>query len=522
MYRLSLSWCSETTDCYNCTTGSWYTGGISACHWCPAVNSVGGICVTKGDPRSCLIGLTCASPPDCIRTIAEFKGYEAPPAKAVILFIFIAIILIAAFVSCLWCCFAIWDKRRLAALKSRVESRRAQTAAAAAESNNRSIQPGSSMQLSSLPVSAAFRNSTSSINQTGNVVVTSSPSGSSVSVSTKKKRTGELQETLLESKNDSSSDAESVGGGQSRRYAVRMNERGVAEVMLVDPVSAVSPETTQAARTGVAPIPFPPTLPPLPRKQALLRQCGKIGLGMAILGTFIALLVACLLFPHMPQYSMCNKQIQWGTILTNMKNFDAAVDVDLQVSVWNPNRFIMNLKKVDARVLYHTDVVGTGSVYDVTFPAGSIDDFIVTVAFSPSITSAANMLRDHLAGQLLLDVLLDIDASVLLGRFAHPLLQLNTSYVIEGIDAEGEASRLYCKCKDPNVGEIDTTTTITITSIEDAFTQPAQLTRVVPRIGAGVQQHTTIMNTRATMRLSPAVDLPENGEQLTLTETQLH
>lgn len=91
------------------------------------------------------------------------------------------------------------------------------------------------------------------------------------------------------------------------------------------------------------------------------------------------------------------------------------------------------------------------SISDIGFPPGSIKDFILTVAFAPSATSAVSMLRDHLKGQLLLDVLFDIDTSILLKGFASPLVQLNTTYVYEQVDAEGEPQREFCKCQDPDV-----------------------------------------------------------------------
>ena len=81
---------------------------------------------------------------------------------------------------------------------------------------------------------------------------------------------------------------------------------------------------------------------------------------MSLLAVAIAILVACLLFPHMPLYSMCNKDIQWGSILTNMQNAAVSVDVDLHVAVWNPNRFHLQLNTVTARILYSKDVVGVG------------------------------------------------------------------------------------------------------------------------------------------------------------------
>jgi hypothetical protein len=137
-----------------------------------------------------------------------------------------------------------------------------------------------------------------------------------------------------------------------------------------------------------------------------------------------------------------------------MRNFQAAVNVDLLLSVWNPNRFHLVLNRIDCRILYGQDIVGTGSQYNVSFRAGRINDFILTVDFAPSVVSAAHMLADHLKGSLMLDVLFDIDTSILVSDFASPLYRVNTSYVYESIDAEGQAEieeeRKYCKCVDPD------------------------------------------------------------------------
>lgn len=411
--------------------------------------AAGGTCNAYGSISGCAIGQTCASPPDCIRTDAEFRGYDGPPAKAVVLFIFIALVLMSSFVCCLWCCFSVWDKRRMAKLKHRIEQRKAQQQAAAGAASAAATRGGRDVQLSSLPVSAAFRGPSSN-----DPSVSSSIPRATVTVTTvKKKRSGapgDLQESLLDegkTSSDAANSAADSADASGRRYAVRLNAQGEAEVTLVqDP--ELSPTSAFVAS---APITFPPPLPPLSRKGALLRSAAKGGLVMALLATVVVLIVACLMYPHVPSYSMCNKDIQWGSILTNMQNLALTVDVDLHVAVWNPNRFHMQINHVAARILYVQDVVGTGSFSDIGFPPGSIKDFILTVAFAPSATSAVNMLRDHLKGQLLLDVLFDIDTSILLKGFASPLVQLNTTYVYEQIDAEGEPQREFCKCQDPDV-----------------------------------------------------------------------
>lgn len=90
------------------------------------------------------------------------------------------------------------------------------------------------------------------------------------------------------------------------------------------------------------------------------------------------------------------------------------------------------------------------SVRNISFNSGSIDDFLLTVHFSP-LVSAKSMLSDHLRGELLLDVLFDLDTSVLVRNVDQPVFKLNTTYVFESIDAEGEAQRDYCKCQNPNL-----------------------------------------------------------------------
>lgn len=502
---------------------------------CWYVYLAGGTCNAYGSVSGCLVGESCASPADCIRTAGEFHGYQPPPAKAVtstphtraqswlgrldrermsrlplsdwlkrrlcscacvhlqvILFVFLALVLMSAFVCCLWCCFSVWDKRRMAALKARIDARRNAASGRSADGDDDRRQ----LQLSSLPVSASFRSggggaSTSASSR--DVAVSSSIPRATVTVtSVKKKREGtggasELQESLLEGKSadDSSGDGDAPAVGGGRRYAVRLNDEGVAEVALLSSAATSSPTSSYLARAAATPLPFPPPLPPLSRTQSLVRNAAKLGLVMSLLATAVMLIVACLLFPHVPQYSLCNKDIQWGSILTNLKDFQVRVDVDLHVAVWNSNRFHVNIQQLGARILYGQDIVGVGGVRDVGFSAGMINDFILPVAFAPSVVAATSMLRDHLRGQLLLDVVFDIETSVLLDQLARPLLRLNTSHVFEDIDAEGPEERQYCKCKDPNVNAMQ------------------------PRIGIRVQQQSQdVMRKRVNLlaRIAPSPD----------------
>lgn len=55
------------------------------------------------------------------------------------------------------------------------------------------------------------------------------------------------------------------------------------------------------------------------------------------------------------------------------------------------------------------------------------------------------MYNAHKAKQLLLDVVLDLKSTVLVR--GNQLLNVNTSYVVSSVDAEGPDDFKYCKCK---------------------------------------------------------------------------
>jgi len=105
----------------------------------------------------------------------------------------------------------------------------------------------------------------------------------------------------------------------------------------------------------------------------------------------------------------------------------------------------------------------------------------------------------------------DIDAAVLIGNFKNPALALNTSYVMEDIDAEGEASREYCKCQDPDVNAQRTTTSGLAAVLADSLA-------LVPRIGSKVQPQVVLrprinVRTTFTTQQDEEITLPQRNTQ---------
>lgn len=300
----------------------------------------------------CLYGSTCSSPSDCIRSSAEFEGYEAPPTKAVLIFLTITLAIIGVFICCLWGCLAMWDRRRLAALKARVKRRASETDENSRRHSRTASSQTRTMQLAMMPVSASFRDDNT---RTGGYD-DEEQKQPRVTITTTKKKTiasinggeSQLADSLLDAEHKSSTSSDE---SHAPRFNVSIRADGTTEVaQVVSPSTAVAP----------SPLPFPPPLPPLSHKKQCIRSGAKFCTAMSCLGAIVVLIIACLMYPHMPKYSVCNKEIEWGSIFRNMVHFSPLVDVDLHLSVYNPNRFHLLLNEVDARILYGTDIVGTG------------------------------------------------------------------------------------------------------------------------------------------------------------------
>ncbi len=174
-------------------------------------------------------------------------------------------------------------------------------------------------------------------------------------------------------------------------------------------------------------------------------RCCCISTVIAIL-CFIGL--GIYLFPQTPEYSICSKRIDWTSVLgTLAKQRQVGADIEMLVSIYNPNRFTLKIEHIEGVLLYHNNGIGSGTANQLEFPAGSVVDFLLPTHLAADLSIAAAMYDEHLKDTLLLDVRLRLSTSVWL--FNRPLGNFNTSYTIQDVSPEHGASRQYCKCKDP-------------------------------------------------------------------------
>lgn len=426
--------CSLVTDCYNCST-------ITGCHWCPDQ-----ACHAYGSLYGCAIGETCASPLTCIRTEPEFKAYAKPPVKAVVGTLFVGVALIVGLTLALLGIFYMWDKRRKSQWQLKQQQQRDRI---------RSLNQLSTIHQTSHSLELTSTHSFSSRHPAAQ------PTTVTISTTSTKpnKTSNELTQNLLEGAETSSNVPTTTTTSQTSlidaspsRIAVELPSRvteGQSSSSLSSTASSMPRIVVRSSSAADVDEPILPDLPPLSKKAKIARGCLKWGFPVLLLGLLIAFIIALLMFPHTPEYSLCNRNIQWSTILSNLATkLTLAADVDLQFSIYNPNRFSIHLSHVGAKVLYQEQVVATSHAYNTTLQAGSIVDVIVTANFAPSTFLAYSMLQDHLQSKLMLDVFLDLDSDVLIRD--KSVYALNTTFVYHDLDADSAADRQYCKCVDPD------------------------------------------------------------------------
>ncbi len=63
-----------------------------------------------------------------------------------------------------------------------------------------------------------------------------------------------------------------------------------------------------------------------------------------------------------PGYSLCNKQIHWGSILSSLTEFNVAVNATFHFALHNPNRFDIRVNHLTCYIKYKNNPVAVASV----------------------------------------------------------------------------------------------------------------------------------------------------------------
>ena len=134
-------------------------------------------------------------------------------------------------------------------------------------------------------------------------------------------------------------------------------------------------------------------------------RCGRCCWIVTALVVLVVLSVTLAFFPIMPSYAICNSSFEWSSVLKGLVSLRLRGDYGLRVSVYNPNRFGVELQQGHATFLYQGEPVGVWhSDETLTAGGGAVTDFYARCSFTPSLAQATAMRADMQAGKLKLDV----------------------------------------------------------------------------------------------------------------------
>jgi LEA14-like dessication related protein len=180
-------------------------------------------------------------------------------------------------------------------------------------------------------------------------------------------------------------DVEDIGGGQ-RRVRARTEEQVEIEQWSV-PVVELSKET--ALGRGV--------------QCVLQKGCTCL---IAVIGVF--LVVVLIVYPHAPNYSVCNSELDWSSALNSLSSLTLSADYDIAMSIRNPNIFSIQVDTVAAVFTFEDVSVASAnlkSTSSTTFVANltpsSVTDVVLPLTFQPeSIPQAWRMKKQNEKGEL--------------------------------------------------------------------------------------------------------------------------
>lgn len=181
----------------------------------------------------------------------------------------------------------------------------------------------------------------------------------------------------------------------------------------------------------------------IPRCVSILRCCAVLASVVGVLATVLVLVY----YPVVPDYSLCNDKVAWGSLLRGLVTaLKAQGTAEFHVAVWNPNRYDLTVKSMLATVFFRGVAVGSASVgEDFELRAGHVNDLTFVARMDTTLSTASSMLAQYLAGSLLVDLNLDLETQV--AWFDRTLYAANASFPILGVNVTSGSERHLCRCQ---------------------------------------------------------------------------
>lgn len=104
--------------------------------------------------------------------------------------------------------------------------------------------------------------------------------------------------------------------------------------------------------------------------------------------------------PREPQYNVCTNELAWKSIVEGMASLKMSASFDLLISVYNPNRFEVDLSNGSGQFHHDGEYVGSFEIPEGTISEQAISDIVVKVTFTPDKWAALSLTSEYYRGNL--------------------------------------------------------------------------------------------------------------------------
>ena len=117
---------------------------------------------------------------------------------------------------------------------------------------------------------------------------------------------------------------------------------------------------------------------------------------------FVFTIIALVLYPHAPTYTVCNSELDWSTVFSSLAHLTIGADYRVAISVNNGNRFGIVLDSLVAEFDFDEESVATIDFKEtIELVPAAITDVVVPIKFAAaSALQAATIYSAYRAGTL--------------------------------------------------------------------------------------------------------------------------
>jgi hypothetical protein len=119
-----------------------------------------------------------------------------------------------------------------------------------------------------------------------------------------------------------------------------------------------------------------------------------------LLTTLVLSITALSYAPRHPEYNVCTDELAWKSIVEGMTALKMSASFDLLISVYNPNRWEVDLFQGVGQFHHDGEYVGSFTIPEGQISPQAISDIVVKVTLTPDKWSALSLTSEYYQGTL--------------------------------------------------------------------------------------------------------------------------